>query len=57
MGDKLRRERDEAITKLATAIRDSDDVKRQREKVEKELRDMRFAGFLFFYHSVIIRND
>lgn len=48
MGDKLRRERDEAITKLATAIRDSDDVKRQREKVEKELRDMRFVNFEFF---------
>lgn len=41
--DMLRRERDEAITKLASAIKDSDDLVRQRERAETELQSLRLV--------------
>lgn len=40
--DRLRRERDRAVSDLAEALRDSDDVKRQRNEVTKELKGNRF---------------
>ena len=39
--DRLRRERDRAVSDLAEALRDSDDVKRQRNESSKELKGMR----------------
>lgn len=42
--DRLRRERDRAVSDLAEALRDSDDVKRQRNETAKELK-----GLLHFY--------
>ncbi len=36
--DRLRRERDRAVSDLAEALRDSDDVKRQRNETSKELK-------------------
>ena len=41
MCDQLRRERDDAISSLAKAIKDSDDLQRQREKAERELKQLR----------------
>lgn len=39
--DKLRRERDRAVSDLAEALRDSDDVKRQRNEASKELKELK----------------
>lgn len=41
MCDQLRKERDDAISSLAKAIKDSDDLQRQREKAERELKVLR----------------
>ena len=41
--DKLRRERDRAVSDLAEALRDSDDVKKQRNEASKENKDLRYA--------------
>lgn len=35
--DRLRRERDRAVSDLAEALRDSDDIKKQRNETTKEL--------------------
>lgn len=40
--DKLRKERDRAVSDLAEALRDSDDVKRQKNETSKELKDLKF---------------
>ncbi|KAK4007605.1 disks large homolog 5 isoform X2 [Daphnia magna] len=39
--DRLRRERDRAVSDLAEALRDSDDVKRQRNQTFKELKELK----------------
>ena len=39
--DKLRRERDRAVSELAEALRDSDDVKKQGNECAKENKDLR----------------
>lgn len=39
--DKLRKERDRAVSDLAEALRDSDDVKRQKNEASKELKELR----------------
>ena len=36
--DRLRRERDRAVSDLAEALRDTDDIKRQRNDSSKELK-------------------
>ena len=36
--DRLRRERDRAVSDLAEALRDSDDIKRQKNETAKELK-------------------
>lgn len=41
MCDTLRRERDDAITKLAVAIRDTDELQRQKELAERELKKIK----------------
>lgn len=41
MTDQLRKERDDANTRLGRAIKDADDLKRQREKVELEMREIK----------------
>ena len=40
--DKLRRERDRAVSELAEALRDSDDVKKQGNECAKENKDLRY---------------
>lgn len=39
--DRLRKERDRAVSDLAEALRDSDDIKRQRNETSKELKDLK----------------
>lgn len=39
--DKLRRERDRAVSDLAEALRDSDDIKKQKNETSKELKELR----------------
>ena len=39
--DKLRRERDRAVSELAEALRDSDDLKKQRNTISKETKELR----------------
>ncbi|RWS23288.1 discs large protein-like protein [Leptotrombidium deliense] len=39
--DKYRRERDRAVSDLAEALMDSDDIKRQRNEASKELKDLK----------------
>ncbi|KAG1674896.1 Disks large 5 [Nymphon striatum] len=39
--DKLRRERDRAVSDLAEALRDSDDMKKQKNETSKELKELR----------------
>ncbi|CAG0884142.1 unnamed protein product [Darwinula stevensoni] len=39
--DKLRRERDRAVSDLAEALRDSDDMKKQRNAFSKEIKELR----------------
>ncbi|XP_070544146.1 disks large homolog 5-like isoform X2 [Ptychodera flava] len=39
--DKLRRDRDRAVSQLAEAMRDSDDINRQKNVATKELKDVR----------------
>lgn len=39
--DRLRKERDRAVSDLAEALRDSDDIKRQRNETTKELKDLK----------------
>ena len=41
--DKLRRERDRAVSELAEALRDSDDVKKQGSECAKENKDLRLV--------------
>lgn len=40
--DRLRRERDRAVSDLAEALRDSDDIKRQRNEATKEVKGISF---------------
>ena len=42
--DKLRRERDRAVSELAEALRDSDDVKKQGNECAKENKDLRYGA-------------
>ena len=39
--DNLRHERDRAVTELAESLRDSDDLKKQKSDIAKELKDLR----------------
>lgn len=39
--DSLRKERDRAVSNLVVAIRDSDDIKKQRNEASKELKEMK----------------
>ncbi|XP_054004564.1 disks large homolog 5 isoform X4 [Hylaeus anthracinus] len=39
--DRLRKERDRAVSDLAGALRDSDDIKKQRNEASKELKDLK----------------
>lgn len=39
--DKLRKERDRAVSDLAEALRDSDDIKKQRNEASKELKQLK----------------
>ncbi|KAG0712641.1 Disks large 5 [Chionoecetes opilio] len=39
--DKLRRERDRKVSELAEALRDSDDMKKQRNETSKELKELK----------------
>lgn len=39
--DRLRKERDRAVSDLAEALRDSDDIKKQRNEASKELNTLR----------------
>ncbi|KRX47443.1 Disks large -like protein 5, partial [Trichinella murrelli] len=41
MCDNLRKERDDAITRLAVAIRDSDEIMRQKDQAEREIRKIK----------------
>ena len=38
---RLRKERDRAVSDLANALRDSDDIKKQRNEASKELKDLK----------------
>lgn len=40
--DRLRKERDRAVSDLAEALRDSDDIKKQRNEASKELKDLKY---------------
>ena len=46
--DKLRRERDRAVSELAEALRDSDDVKKQGNECAKENKDLRYEFYLIY---------
>lgn len=46
MCDTLRRERDDAITRLATAIRDTDELQRQKQLAEREWKKLRYASLI-----------
>ncbi|XP_069186254.1 disks large homolog 5 isoform X4 [Procambarus clarkii] len=39
--DELRRKRDRAVSELAIALRDSDDIKKQRNETSKELKELK----------------
>jgi len=39
--DRLRKERDRAVSDLAEALRDSDDIKKQRNEAAKELKRLK----------------
>ncbi|XP_065342347.1 disks large homolog 5 isoform X2 [Cloeon dipterum] len=39
--DRLRKERDRAVSDLAEALRDSDDIKKQRNEASKELKELK----------------
>lgn len=43
LGDNLRRDRDRAVSDLAQALRDSDEVKKQRNDACKQLADIRLV--------------
>ena len=44
--DKLRRERDRAVSELAEALRDSDDVKKQGNECAKDNKELRYGCIL-----------
>ena len=46
--DKLRRERDRAVSELAEALRDSDDVKKQGNECAKENKDLRYEFYSIY---------
>ena len=46
--DKLRRERDRAVSELAEALRDSDDVKKQGNECAKENKDLRYEFYQIY---------
>jgi discs large protein 5 len=52
--DRLRKERDRAVSDLAEALRDSDDIKKQRNEASKELKELKYvtsrALFLHLTH-------
>ena len=50
--DRLRRERDRAVSDLAEALRDSDDIKRQRNDTTKELK-----GIIHFFFELDFQNS
>lgn len=54
MCDTLRRERDDAITKLAVAIRDTDELQRQKEQAERELKKIKSVFLPEFMRNGII---
>jgi discs large protein 5 len=41
--DRLRKERDRAVSDLAEALRDSDDIKKQRNEASKELKELKYV--------------
>lgn len=47
--DRLRKERDRAVSDLAEALRDSDDIKKQRNEASKELKDLKYIYLSNFY--------
>lgn len=50
--DKLRKERDRAVSDLAEALRDSDDVKRQKNEASKELKELRYK---YIYYLMLAK--
>jgi len=47
--DRLRKERDRAVSDLAEALRDSDDIKKQRNEASKELKDLKYIYLFNLY--------
>jgi hypothetical protein len=47
--DRLRKERDRAVSDLAEALRDSDDIKKQRNEASKELKDLKYVYLINVY--------
>ena len=43
--DQLRRERDGAVSDLFSALRDSDDIRRQKNDAVRELKEFRYRSF------------
>lgn len=46
LGDKLRRERDRAVSNLAQTLRDFDEMKKDKIESAKELKDVRYLFLL-----------
>ena len=42
--DRLRKERDRAVSELAEALRDSDDIKKQRNETSKQLKVLKLVS-------------
>lgn len=51
--DKLRKERDRAVSDLAEALRDSDDVKRQKNEASKELKELRYICKILYINAIL----
>jgi hypothetical protein len=47
--DRLRKERDRAVSDLAEALRDSDDIKKQRNEASKELKELKYVTMSTFF--------
>jgi len=51
--DQLRHERDGAVSDLFSALRDSDDIRRQKNDAIRELKEFRYLSFLVIaMHSI-----
>jgi len=47
--DQLRHERDGAVSDLISALRDSDDIRRQKNNAIRELKEFRYPSFCDSY--------